>query len=789
MSNKGSDNQSSTPSDTQLDAKQEWASQNLWLLAVLFGVSIVLCFLPWFLTVLFMPANDMLQGRDEVLLKNGGKITVQYPVRFLADDSARPVYLTTDSAAPVTITVKLDPDLPLILTGVAPDATSRIKHNQDGNLVITWPLSISESLSAGPAVASGSLALASAPSSTSTPSSAVVPFPVVSLPNTVMLYFKNAGTESGWFPWLVQASLNIDESVAVNSAKGNEIVFDVETTNRASWRSFAEKYSFIVILPFLVAAITFLFTAYANRRRIQKKQAAHERLAAFKTALITAESDKAVSAAWNELRNLHGYLSDDDQGRADLLYRVSRGEVPSNLEPEFNTWSDVWVGALVLAGEALTQQSQPDQHNTALGQTTRSNGASSSVEHTQSMLAALYRCIRIFPLNLVSPEAEERLRKLREKLRIPASQTHDWPKPVDPPTDYPQGREDAPPTIETLGLFPSEIGNALQEIGYLFSEQAAWYWREHPLYVNLKTCLQPVLICGDTGSGRTALALALTRFAEREEKVLSCYQERPASLAEAQGSLGQELLQFICQRSTLLSNLTRDDRQLLASVLLSVLDERKLLSYLSEVDPAQFTIISKDDKANLPLWQAQAQVELRLLSDSVKQMTKMPPLLGQQWFNALNRCVAKLGFARVRIALDLTGEDFHRWRCDHSGQFRSALSVNPSFPVQLILLVPGSITDLDGTKHGFVLQQLRWDANSDNGMNLLLKMLHYRYERGIGGTEFPMHPNDQRKLCIAAEHNPRRLARLWSRIASEYPKDTRITTRMVNQAKAELERP
>gem|GEM_PF-5027123 len=606
----------------------------------------------------------------------------------------------------------------------------------------------------------------------------------------MILYFKNAGTESDWDPrrWLVQKSLRIDEATTVNKVPSNEIKFDIETTNRASWRAFAEKYSFVAILPFLVAAVTFWFTGYANRRRVQNRQAARERLEAYKTALKNAENEKVVSAAWIELRRLRSYLPDDDLGRAELLHRVSTGDFPAGLELEFNTWSDAWVGTLILAGEALTQQSS--QHKTHPAHTARNNEASAGIESTQSSkLADLYRCIRIFPVDLASPEAERRLRKLREELGLPAPQSHDWPPLAEPPDDYPLDTEGTPATIGTLKLFPRETGNAFDEIGYLFSEKE-WYWREHPLYVKLRTCLQPVLVYGDVGSGRTALALALTQHAEHEDKVLGSYHKGAVSLAEAQVSLGQELLRFIGKRSTRLSNLTRDDRDLLASVLLSVLsDDIQVLSALSSVDPAQFIVISEDDKAKLPLLQEQAKVEFRLLSDSVKRMKGKPPLLGQQWFYALSRCAAKLRFVRVRIALDLTAEDFHRWRGEHLGQFRAGLPADLNFPFQLIVLVPGSITDFDGARHGFVPEQLQWVARSDNGITYLMKMLHYRYERRVGGNESPIQPGAQNALCSAAQHNPRRLARLWNRIASKYPERTQITSRMITHANAELERP
>lgn len=813
MPNARSNNQSEGASDSRLDPRQEWATKNLWPLIATFLVSFVLCFVPWFVTVLVFPANDMQQGRDEVVLKDGRTITAQYPQRFLADERARPIYLTTGSLDPITITIKFDKNLPLVLTSVVASSTVTLANNAAGDLIIVWPASAPSS--------TNSTVTSSSQPSTSVPVTAVAAIPIIPLPNTASLYFKNAGTESGWFPGFSEASLEIAES-----AQGHKIRIEIETTNRASWRAFAEKYSFIAILPFLVPLLVFLVNAYAIRRSAQQRQMATERLEAFKTALSNADKDR-TSAEWDSLKVFFSHLSDDDRDRADRLMRFSQGEILSDLVPDdFNTWTDSWAGALILAGESLLRKDAEPE----VGRNTKQ--AETDQAKPNRLNPDLYRYIRIFPFDRLPAESENPLRKFQADLDSRNPQTHDWPRPADPPLDYPT---DQPTTIAKLRLFPVQADDAFKEIGYLFSEKR-WYWIEHPLYEELTAYTGPQLVCGEPGSGRTALALALTRYDDYtlrppKEGVLGSYHDRPVTLLEAQQALVQELLIFIRWRSTWLTKLEREDRNLLASLLLSVFDGRIVLTKLGKPEPTQFDWpVSKngqtssdqggnnqpipvasssqnsnneddkkepnpvdqnsrnsnnEDDKNRPVWEAQAKVGFSLLRESVEGMTGKPRLAEAQWFYALSRCAQKMGFTRVRIALDMTYQQYEQWRSDHLGRFLSAMTIDSDIPVQLIMLAPGATVDFDAQQYGIVLRQLRWDDESTGGKTPLNQMLEHRFKQRTGSkldiTEF-IPEAVQCELCDAAQHNPRRLATLWQRITREHPDEQSVKTEMFKAA-------
>jgi hypothetical protein len=839
MSPKGSDGQIGFDLDSWFGTVENWIQTHLRPIGWgLFFISVV-CLVLWLVTVMVFPATDVKRERISVRLNEQQNVVVDYPARFLADDVERPIYLTTDVRDPVSVTLELPSSLPLILVSAKPDSAVKVQDPTSGIVEVAWP-------TPSPTTVLTTTSTSAPTPSPPTPTNTTPPpmlVPVLSQPNTIAVHFKNAGTLRGmpFVAGFAKASLNIKSDSGAIAI----VPLEIETTDQASLRSFAKNYSFLALLPFLLSAFGLLTKTYIDYQK-NKKADANQALEELLQA-IAREDETKIQRNEKILKQNTKYVPPDDLNQVERILRFSRGEIVSPINPEeFRSQPEAWVGALCLAAGNLLQSNAQSTATQPANQV--SNGQTPSATSNQEDLSPaappvaqevderlrqatpaqedlspaappvaqevderlpqatpaqedptpaapgrkelrqveieLYRYVRIFPVDLVSPEAEVRLRELRKKMGFPTPQTHDWPKPADVPTDYPK----QPLThLKELGLFPCETGSALEEIGYLFSEKA-WYWREHPLHEKLKTNLQPTLICGDAGSGRTALALALTRYAKYEERVLSSYHSASVSFTESQTAISGELLEFICQRSTWLSDLTRDDRNLLATVLLSGLDEHVVLLALSDANTAQFTANSESDKANVPLWQGQAQVESRLLVDSVKRMTGKPPLPGQQWVNALSRCAAKLGFKQVRIALDLTAEDFHRWRCNHLAQFRTALPIGPSFPVQLIVLVPGSVTDFDGYKHGLVLRQLQWnDATPNAGTTSLWKMLRHRYDRftidGIPNIEDRIPKEVWHELCNVAQHNPCHLAMLWNWITARFPDSTQVTTDIVEQTR------
>lgn len=476
-----------------------------------------------------------------------------------------------------------------------------------------------------------------------------------------------------------------------------------------------------------------------------------EKLEAFKSAFLTSDRTK-VDETWADLERIRDHLQSSDWRRCQQIFDFSEAATTHQqiTEIDFSTWPDSWAGALILAYESkeLSQETT-------------------------------FRYIRTFPADQLSRTGEERFRDFVANLNLPQPQPHEWPLPTKLPVGY---TTNSPKSIIELGLFPGFTTNNLKERNHLFSE-AQWFWREHPAYNTIKLSSKSALIYGEPGCGRTALALGLTRYAEGEERVLGCLHSRPATLSDAQRNLTWELLRFLRWRSTWLTKLTQEDRDLLALVVANSLDVRCVLSALSTFEPDQFI----SDDANKEIWKEQAITELRLLKQAIEQIREKHPLPPAQWFEALSQCTRKMGFQRLRIALDLTAEQYETWHTAHLWQILAALPSNLETLVQLIVLVPGQAKNFNVGAVGMDIQELEWGSSLDNHEPLLVQMLRHRLMQRISNsdettiTQF-VPEGIQRELCKVAHYNPRRLARLWQRIATTNPDAKRVTPEMVQNA-------
>lgn len=734
-----------------------------WLMALSL-IGMAACFVVWLGTAMFA-AGDQQRGRTSVTLDNGRTLIIDYPQRILADNSIGTVHLTADSLESMSVAIELPQDMPLLLSSVVPSTTLLTDNSAMGQLIINWPtpsptlLLSSTSNTGDSATAQPTQVPSSAATMTATPGSLPAPtvigiIPVMKQPHTISLGFKNAGSERSPTPLLPFLGGFATSSLKIaNSAGAEPINLQVETTDRANWRAFAKEYSFLVILPTIIAALSFFYKSYTDQHKVQQ-QRAETVLERFKQA-ISAGQMGDVTQSWNNLQHYSRYLSSEELERSRRLYEFSLGEpVVAGEATDFRTWPDAWAGALKLAHDS-----------TRLSQETA------------------FRYTRTFPVDQLSRTGEERFRVFRDTLNLPHPQQHAWPMRAALPDGY---STDLPTSIADIGLFSGSTADDSRDRNRLFSE-AQWFWSEHSTYSTTKLSAKSFLILGEAGCGRTALALALTRYAEEREQVLGCYHSQPVTLSEAQRSLAQELLHFLRWRTTWLTELTQEDRELLAVVLSSTLDANYILSELSAHEPTQF----KPGEPNNAIWEEQAIVELRLLKQSFEQIQGKHPLPPTQWFEALVRCAKKLDFQRLRIALDMTAEQYEPWRTAHLWQFLSTLPSNQDTPVQLIVLAPGQKENFDVRAIGMNILELTWQSGPDDSEGPLVHMLRHRLIQRITDsdettiTEF-VPEGVQRALCEAAHHNPRRLALLWQHIAATYPEAKRVDPNMVDDAEAAI---
>ena len=785
-----------------LDRAENWLlkhSRAIWL--ILFILSLV-GFGVWLSTMLSWPARDNQRSRSAIPWDNGKILVIDHPMRFLADDQSRPVHLMADSLEPISITLKLSETLPLILVSAEPSSTLKIHDLANGLVLISWPqpttspppaATLTSTLAPTPTetpVPAHALSATGAPTATTEPTigattaaaaqssptlhtatpTVVALLPVLSQPQTISLNFKNANTERGLplVPFIAGYKAGSLQIKGVLESASIPIM--IETVDRANWREFARNNSFFAVLPLLVAAFGFLGRTYASRRNKRLQEATTEKLEAFKNAFLTSSRMK-VNETWADLEHVKDHLQSGDWRRCKQIFDFSRAATTLQeiTETEFFTWPDSWAGALVLRYEILKVSNLP------LGKE-QADGAITPVD------SQTYEFVRVFPTYLLSSQMERQFNRFVAGLTLPDLQLLRWPPE---PLVLSEGRAATnPKSITEIGLFAAlTADNSLEQL-HLFSEPRL-FWPEHPVFTAIASSTKSMLVCGDSGCGRSALALALTRYfdASTREHVFGIYHERPATLAEAQQNLANEVLHFISQRTTLLANLTQEDRDALAALLLSVTDS-KLVRQLSEPKSNQFDQ-EKADEDKKRKWHDIALLESRLLGQSIDRLDGTRPLQPSQWFDALCCCARKLGFRRVRIALEMTIEQYEQWRTASLLQYLAALPTNSEIPTQLVMLVPGHERDFDVRAYGITVKELRWDAGSSN-MSPLVLMLQHRLTNctqrdEVGITEF-VSVGIQGELCRAARYNPRRLAQLWQYIVARNPDAERVTREMVYYA-------
>lgn len=771
-----------------------------WILLVAGGMSVVF-FALWLRVVFFWPAQDAERQRLELLLPNNKVLVVDYPQRFLADDEPRPVYLTTDVTQPTTITIKLPTTLPLVLTAVEPISATRLVDTTNGYITVTWPLTIS----AGVVPGASSIAAATMPTSQlavpvtgalQSPVSTTVPAPEGMIPflghtSTVILSLKNASSVRG-SPITPCSGFKETSFAVIEAGDKGVIAIGVETTDRANLRLFADKYSFIAVLPFLITALGALRKLYVDRQN-QLKEKARQSLGKFREALALAELSRLDQVS-RDFHLYHAYHPKDDLERATVLEKLACAErihrdITAN---DFSTWPDSWAGALSLAADRIlshktakrpasdTEAPQPIDHpeNGAKDQGSKSP---SNTEAPQLIdLQTLYRYVRVFPRDLLSVGSERPFQELRTRLQLGPIQRHKWPREADSPKGY--SRDISPDTIQKIGLFPADDAALDTERRYLFSSVTEWFWREHPLYGLLSRTTKPTIVYGDPGTGKTALALSLTQFADSDSKqVLATYHARPAQLADIQLGVGQALLKFVQWRSTWLMKLERDERDLLARLLLTVLSSHFLLAELGAIEPMQFeTAENSNQKA---LWQEQASLELRLLRQAVERMASQPPLPANHWFLGLCHCAAQLEFQLVRIALDMSSTDWAKWRSLHLDGLLNVVLADYDLPVQLLLAVSRCEDEISHLPESITAVELNWHGPDTQSPLLEMVIRHRALQRGIREELLPVSLPALSELGAAAQFNPRRLARLWKFIQEAHGDAEALTSEFVAAAK------
>jgi hypothetical protein len=330
--------------------------------------------------------------------------------------------------------------------------------------------------------------------------------------------------------------------------------------------------------------------------------------------------------------------------------------------------------------------------------------------------------------------------------------------------------------------FPYE--KAEEDTPYLFAEEKALFWSEHPLSKTLGDSCGATLVTGEAGSGKTALALALGeyRFVVNKHTTFSCYISGTPRLDEIYENLARSLLSFIKRLPSFLILLGEERRHLLAQVLLNKFDKNLVLGQLeqaSQTNKWKWLGRAGDDETKRKIWEAEACTHIKLLSDAVA-VSAPCTYSDYQWMVAFMACIRSLEFEKsAYIAID-AGSDFtwgwysetilrqqHRWREInlHTVTFHT----------------PRRLHKKQIENEWLNRFELKWDEEQ------LKAMIQWRwdniYRRRPFATLFAQ--NASQRIILSSALNPRCFIQLWNGVFQNEP-IIPITEEEVERAKERL---
>jgi len=763
-------------------------------------------FLAWLWITLFAPAYDAQRARQLVTMADGRVLSVDYPMRFLIQEVPSEVYFTVNTTQPISIVLGLPTNLHLVIREVEPKEAVQIDNLANDRIVITWPISVSVAALSSPTQTN----------SASAPISASTTIPVIGHSSTVSLRMSNAQTESGWnthllFSSFIKASLTIPDA-----AKNGVIQTEVETTGRANWRLFAEKYSFLAIVPFLIAGLSTLSKLYVDRQKEQQRLAATEQ-ERLRASISKGNPDFSAERQLNNLRRYRPQIAQDDWNSIEKLVSLHDGkidQVKDRIRPDdFTRWSDAWAGALAAATErvfadapdmsgkvaknqqatekkqerqtpesdtaAKTQQvTEKKQERKTFEINTPKDATSNPSSVTDPERDMLRIWLRVFPRDLLSAAAEKCIQDGARKAQLSNLQEQAWPMPPQPPKGYNKGHKRYL-ALKEMCLFPNLDATTESDQSYLFSSDTSWFWREHSLYKEVSKHGGNVVVSGDAGVGRSALALALSRFADHSLYILPSYHVGLASIENVQVALAHQLLAYSRWRTTRLTQLDQEERELLAKLMLAVLDAQYVLAKLGASEPRQYD--DAENEGQKSVWREQATIEMRLLRQSIKRAEQLAVPV-DQWFLGLSHVAERLKFKRILVALDMTANEWSVWSVEHMAKFLDiSRKQTLVLPFRFVVMVDGKGTSVSSSAE-VAAMNYEWDAND------LLEMLKHRMlQRGISEDEIIHQIDDSTAdhLASTAKNNPQNLARVWQAIERNHPLETKITQTMIARGSTE----
>ncbi len=516
----------------------------------------------------------------------------------------------------------------------------------------------------------------------------------------------------------------------------DDLPISVEGTLRAALRGFFSN-SLTLIITGILSAVGLLYNQFEKRREAEEKKEKEGKERAIQERdtfreWMQRQNARLAQETLDELerRGLAQYLAPGDLAWMRRLVDWSKGNLAElNFKTVPSDWLDAAAGALILA---------------------RENGLGNDQEVSNAL--------RQLPVDKLS---ENQRQAVQSAINLPEQARH-WPlRPAKPdlnlivPNELWKDRLDVNP-------FPYE--HAEDEVNLLFSQVDA-FWGEHPLYQRIVASNKSEIIVGETGTGKTAMALALGEYLHSSE-TLAYYLPGLPEEHEIQRALAKEILDFVCWHPTFMRKLGQDSRALLARVCVDMLGNQVVLARLDTVVVQEMEFVKR--ALNEPESRRRESIihsQLSLFRETVVSLPARECLSHREWYDALAQCARSLGFRLpIRVVIDASGEHCTEWInlvvLPRIAEWKMMDIVATIFVTDRML--DTRLSGKDSPWLGF--SKLEWDSS------LLTQMLEHRFNSIMAAQgSRVVRPGvvDEHlwnRMIESAKNNPRCFIRLWNRM-------------------------
>ncbi|MBN1995311.1 MAG: hypothetical protein JW953_21665 [Anaerolineae bacterium] len=293
-------------------------------------------------------------------------------------------------------------------------------------------------------------------------------------------------------------------------------------------------------------------------------------------------------------------------------------------------------------------------------------------------------------------------------------------------------------TLKGYDPFPNH--QAEHELAFLFGEVGGfWSDRGHPAYAAISANFSPELILGESGSGKTACAYALSQLGDVEGKPLAktlpiYLRGEQVALRDIHKEVALALFNFGRANPAILLDLSPDEQKLLARFWLNSLEAEIVKPRLTQLFAADRNVTRAIQRMKAASWKNQ-----------------------KQWLLAVQDMLRLFHFDRAVLAVD-----FNEAKPEETLVYLQNMPGWAAHALIIKLFLPAGLApEIKNFSGNVRISRLTWTDD------LLAEMARWRYDSlarlaGIhGGPDLLFDEGVYVQFIQQAKGNPRCLAQLW----------------------------